>query len=146
MRKTGMLALGACLLSALVGFGQAPPAGQPPAAQPAAGPQQPGQRARMRRDWVEDRLERMSRRLNLTDEQKAKIRLILQDEAKQLRALRQDTSLSPDQQRQQAREIRTSARKQIDQILTPEQKEKRKEMWQKARKGRAPRGEQPPQQ
>jgi Spy/CpxP family protein refolding chaperone len=100
----------------------------------------------MRRDRVEDRLERMSRRLNLTDEQKAKIRPILQDEQKQMKALREDASLSPDQRRQQGREIRTSARKQIDEILTPEQKEKRKEMWQKARKGRGPRGEQPPQQ
>ena len=146
MRKTGMLALGACLLSALVGFGQAPPAGQPPAAQPAAGPQQPGQRARMRRDWVEDRLERMSRRLNLTDEQKAKIRPILQDEQKQMKALREDASVSQEQRREKARQIRNSNQRQIDEILTPEQKEKRKEMWQKARKGRRPRGEQPPQQ
>jgi len=78
----------------------------------------------------------MSENLNLTEEQKAKIRPILEDEAEQLKALRADTSLSPEQSRAKARESRSSTRSQIDQILTPEQKGKRTEMQRKARERR----------
>ena len=84
----------------------------------------------------------MSARLNLTDEQKAKVRPILEDEVKQIMALRANTSLPPADRQAKVREIRQSTRQQIDQILTPEQKARRRE---NARQRREERREGPPQ-
>ena len=109
---------------------------------PGSGMQRPQGAAR--RDRVEGRLQRMSERLNLTDEQKEKLRPILQDEFKQLKALRADNSLSQDARRAKAREIRRSTRQQIGQILTPEQKEKMKERRRNARRQRGGAAQQPP--
>ncbi len=110
--------------------------------------QQPpeGRRGRGRAPMsVDERLQRMSERLNLTDEQKEKIRPILQDQANQLKALREDTSLSPAQRREKRRKIGQATRKQIAQILTPEQKEKWREMGPGGRGRRQGRPEGPPQ-
>jgi protein CpxP len=134
MQRTRPLALSACLLGLLIGFGMLALASQQP---PQGGP--PG---RQRPMSVEERLQRMSERLNLTDEQKEKIRPLLQDEEKQLQALRADTSLSPEQRREKRRQINQATRKQIGEILTPEQKEKWRE---NARQRRQERREAPPQ-
>lgn len=92
--------------------------------QPAAAPQQ----NRMRGDSAEKRLKRMSKRLNLTDEQKEKIRPILADEEKQTSAVDADTTLTQQQRHKKMREIRMSSRSQMDAILTPEQKEQMPKM------------------
>lgn len=78
----------------------------------------------MHGDRAEQRLKRMAKRLSLTDDQKEKVRPILQDEEKQLTNLESDGNLTPQQKRKKEREIRVSSRSQIDAILTPEQKEK----------------------
>ena len=78
----------------------------------------------VRRDSAEKKLKRLSKRLNLTDEQKEKARPILQDEQKQVTALDSDSTLSTQQKHKKMRGIRTSSRSQLDAILTPEQKEK----------------------
>jgi Spy/CpxP family protein refolding chaperone len=70
----------------------------------------------------------MRKSLSLTDDQVAKIRPILQERNKQLEDLRAQSSLPQGEARAKAREIRKSARQQIDQILTPEQREKQKAM------------------
>jgi Spy/CpxP family protein refolding chaperone len=70
----------------------------------------------------------MRKSLNLTDDQVAKIRPILQERNKQLEDLRAKSSLPQGEARAKATEIRKSARQQIDQILTPEQREKQKAM------------------
>jgi Spy/CpxP family protein refolding chaperone len=75
-------------------------------------------------DPADKRLRRLSKRINLTDEQKEKIRPILQDEQKQLAGLDSDTTLTPQQKHKKMREIRMSSRSRMDPILTPEQKEK----------------------
>jgi Spy/CpxP family protein refolding chaperone len=64
----------------------------------------------------------------LTDDQKAKILPILQAQTDQLKALHDDTSLSDDEKREKFRAIMQSTRKQIGDLLTPEQKEKLKGM------------------
>ena len=73
-------------------------------------------------DSAEKRLKRMSKRLNLTDEQKGKILPILQDEEKQAASVEGDSTLSEKQKHQKMHQIRLASRSQIDPILTEEQK------------------------
>jgi periplasmic protein CpxP/Spy len=70
------------------------------------------------------RLEWLSKQLNLTDDQKAKVKPILEDEAKQMKAAREDTSLSQDQKRDKMKQIHETANSQINDILTPDQQKK----------------------
>lgn len=67
---------------------------------------------------VDDRLERMGKRLNLTDEQKAKIRPLLEEEADQIKAIVQTTHGK------------------VREILTLEQQKKQDEMVNRARESR----------
>ena len=113
--------MAACLLGGLVGIGQGMFAGQE-----AGGPPPTARRARPARGQVERELQRMSQTLNLTDDQVARIRPILQIRNKQLKDLRANSSLPQGEARAKAKEIRRSARQQIDQILTPEQRERQK--------------------
>jgi periplasmic protein CpxP/Spy len=75
-------------------------------------------------DRAEQRLKRLNKKVNLTDDQKEKVRPILQNEEKQTADLDSDTTLTPQQKHKKTREIRMASRSQIDEILTPEQKEK----------------------
>jgi Spy/CpxP family protein refolding chaperone len=75
-------------------------------------------------DRTEQKLKRLSKKLNLTDDQQEKVRPILQDAEKQLTSLESDSSLTPQQQHKKMREIRMTSKAQIGAILTPEQKEK----------------------
>jgi Spy/CpxP family protein refolding chaperone len=123
MRKIWILTVATCVLGGLLGIEHEIFAGQ------KAGGAPPGaQQARPARGRVERQLQRMRETLNLTDDQVARIRPILQDRNKQLDDLRAKSSLPQGEARAKAREIRKSARQQIDQILTPEQREKQKAM------------------
>ena len=62
--------------------------------------------------------------LNLTDEQKAKLRPILQEENQQMEAVRNDSSMNQEQKVAKANEIRQTASPKIKAILTPEQLQK----------------------
>lgn len=73
---------------------------------------------------VQARLQQLSSELNLTDDQKAQLKPILQDEVQQLKAVHDDASLSPDQKKAKATDIRQSHKSQIGSILTPEQQKK----------------------
>jgi periplasmic protein CpxP/Spy len=68
--------------------------------------------------------------LNLTDEQKAKLRPIIMDENQQMEALRNDTTMSQDQKIAKANQIRAEASPKIKAILTPEQLQKLSELQQ----------------
>jgi periplasmic protein CpxP/Spy len=131
MRKTRMFLLVASVLGACLGLGLVAFAGQG-----EQGPPPKGEHREMRRESVDERLAHMSERLNLTQEQKEKIRPILQHQVDQWKALRADTSLSEEDRHAKAREIGKSTHEQIAQILTPEQRDKMKEMMQKARERR----------
>ena len=73
---------------------------------------------------VQAKLQSLSSELNLTDEQKAQIKPIVQDEVQQIKAAHDDASLSPDQKKAKVAEIRQSHRSQLSSVLTPEQQKK----------------------
>lgn len=76
------------------------------------------------RTQVQSALQRIATELNLTDDQRAKIKPILQDEFNQLKAVGDDASLSSDQKIAKAKEIHAKAKSEIQPILTPEQQTK----------------------
>jgi Spy/CpxP family protein refolding chaperone len=77
----------------------------------------------------QDRMKSAVEELNLTDDQKAKVKPILQDEAQKLKALRQDTSLAKEDKKAKLKSIREDTNAKIKPILTADQLEK----WNKTR-------------
>ena len=67
-------------------------------------------------------------RSNLTDAQKQQFQEISQRMRKQAMAIRQDSSLSSDQKKEKMQSLRKQAHQQMFGVLTPEQKDKLKEM------------------
>ncbi len=61
-------------------------------------------------------------KLNLSAEQKNQIKKIRDDAKSQAQAVRDDTSLTPEQRREKMRQIHRDANKQIGGVLTPEQR------------------------
>jgi len=97
----------------------------------AALPQNGGQR--MRGPMTpEDQLARMTKQLQLTDDQQAKIKPILEEQHKEMMDLRQDTSMSRQDRFAKFRDIRQKSLDKIKPILTAEQQEK----WQKIQEER----------
>jgi Spy/CpxP family protein refolding chaperone len=68
--------------------------------------------------------------LNLTDEQKTKLRPIITEENQQMEALRNDNSMTQEQKIAKANQIRADASPKIKAILTPEQLQKLAELQQ----------------
>ena len=122
MSRFSML-LVAVLLAGFAAFAQDSAQTSPPTTQAPPPATTSPKRNHMHGDRAEQRLRRMTKRLRLTDDQREKIRPILQDEEKQMASLEGDSSLTPHEQRRKEREIRMSSKTQIDAILTPEQKE-----------------------
>ena len=116
MSRFGKLLIAALLFTGFSAFAQ--DSNQPASASPGAKPDH------MRGDRVEQKLKRLSKRLNLTADQKEKLRPVLQDEEQQLKSLEDDNSMTLQQKHRKTREIRMSVRSQMDAILTPEQKDK----------------------
>ena len=79
---------------------------------------------------VDEHLQTLSEKLNLTDDQKAKLKPILQDQMQQIKAVHQDSSLSPEQKRAKVKSVRESFHEQVNAVLTPEQQTKFKQMQQ----------------
>jgi periplasmic protein CpxP/Spy len=77
---------------------------------------------------AEQHLQMLSEKLNLTDDQKAKLKPILQDQMQQMKAVREDSSLSQDQKQAKIKSIHESFHDQINAVLTPEQQAKFKQM------------------
>ncbi len=72
----------------------------------------------------EYRLEMMTHRLGLSEEQQAKIKPILAEEDLQLKALRGNDSYNRDERRSRLQELNTATYDKIRPILTPEQQKK----------------------
>ncbi len=70
----------------------------------------------------------LSRRLNLTPDQTARLEPILADRDQKLSTLHSDASLAPDVKRTQMRSIRLDTQQQLSNILTPEQMQKMQSM------------------
>jgi Spy/CpxP family protein refolding chaperone len=81
----------------------------------------------------EKRLMKMERSLNLTEEQKTKIKPILDEESLKIKTIREDAALTPDQKRAKVREIHSATYDQIKPVLTAEQQKKHDEMRKSAR-------------
>lgn len=62
-------------------------------------------------------------KLNLTDEQKAKLKSLHEGVRQQIEALRNDSTLSADDKRAKIRSLRESTRQQFQAVLTPEQQQ-----------------------
>jgi Spy/CpxP family protein refolding chaperone len=77
-------------------------------------------------------LQAMAKQLNLTDEQKEKLKPILTSQLEEITALKNGPALTPPQKRAKMMEIGEKYRPQINAILTPEQQAKWKAMKQEA--------------
>jgi len=82
--------------------------------------------------------------LNLTEDQKAKLRPIIMEENQQMEALRNDTTMTQEQKIAKANQIREDASPKIKAILTPEQIQKLSELQQE--RARQQQQSQPPPQ
>ncbi len=76
---------------------------------------------------VEQRMERMSTELSLTDDQKPKVKAVLEDFGKQYAGLR---DVPQDERRAKMQSIREDEGKKLKEILTPDQWEKYQKMMQ----------------
>lgn len=103
-----------------------------------------GGRQMHRRMGPDQQLARMTKQLHLTEDQQAKIKPILEDQHKQMMALRQDTSMSREDRFAKFREIRKQTFEKMNPILTPDQQKQLKEMQQMRRERRSHREWNPP--
>ena len=76
----------------------------------------------------------LAEKLNLTDAQKQQFRQINQSTRKQVMALRQDSSLTDEQKKEKMQAVRKQAHQEMFGVLTPEQKEKLKQMREEHKK------------
>jgi protein CpxP len=76
----------------------------------------------------------LAEKLGLSDAQKAQFQQIGRDMRKQGMAIRQDSSLTEDQKKEKMQEVRKQSHKQMFSVLTPEQKEKLKQMREEHKK------------
>lgn len=99
------------------------------AGQTNAAPQTPPQgHEAMAAASPEAHLQMLSEKLNLTEDQKTKLKPILQDQAQQLKTVNDDSSLTPEQKTAKKKAIHEITHDQINAVLTPEQQEKFKMM------------------
>ena len=83
---------------------------------------------------ADERLQRMTKQLSLTEAQQQQIKPILENEAKQMQTLREDSSLSQDDRRTKMMQIRQESSTQIKPILNADQQKQYEEMM--SRQGR----------
>jgi periplasmic protein CpxP/Spy len=110
------------------------PSSTPPAGAPPAGQRPSGMRGG-------SNLDQLAQQLNLTNDQKAKVKPILEARDQKMRDLRGDTTMSQEDRRIKMQAIRQDVTTQLKAVLTPEQFDK----WQKSSPmGRGPRNSPPP--
>jgi Spy/CpxP family protein refolding chaperone len=78
----------------------------------------------------ESHLKMLTEKLNLTADQQAKLKPILEDQSKQMKALHDDTSLAPADKQAKMKELHESSTEKINAVLTPDQQAKWKQMRQ----------------
>lgn len=82
-------------------------------------------------------IDQIAKDLNLTDDQKTQFKAAFKDQQTKMKALRSDTSVSKEDRKAKAREIREATQTKIKEILTPEQFKKFREEIQHHRKANA---------
>src|SRR4029077_12926805 len=75
-------------------------------------------------------LKMLTEKLDLTEDQQAKLKPILEDQAKQMKALHDDTSLAAADKHAKMKELHDSSVEKLNAILTPDQQAKWKQMRQ----------------
>ena len=80
------------------------------------------------KERIRERLQEVAKELNLTDEQKEKLKPIVQAEWEKVRELRADTSLSREQKIEKLKALKEELAPKVKEILTPEQLAKWKEI------------------
>jgi Spy/CpxP family protein refolding chaperone len=110
----GIAIAGSCMLAQAQGPGVAPP---PP----------PGAPPRRSLEALSE-LRMLTQQLNLTPDQREKLRPIVTEEGEQLHVVRIDERMTPDQKRAKVFEIREAFNPKIAAELTPEQQEKWKKL------------------
>ncbi len=78
----------------------------------------------------ESRLKMLTEKLDLTADQQAKLKPVLEDESTQMKTLHDDTSLAPEDKRAKMKEVHESSTEKINAVLTPDQQSKWKQMKQ----------------
>ena len=73
---------------------------------------------------VDERVQHMTKMLNLSNDQQTKVKSILQDEHKQIASLRQDTSLTQEDRHAKFQQIHGATAQKIRDVLNDEQKTK----------------------
>ena len=77
------------------------------------------------------RVQKLSKKLNLSSDQQAKVQGILENQQQQMQSLRQDTSLSKEDKRAKVADLRQSTSSQIRALLNGDQQKKFDEMEKK---------------
>jgi len=81
-------------------------------------------------------MEKVAQALDLTDEQKADIKSIVEQRRAKMAALRENKSIPPEQKMAQAKEILQASMQQIKGILTPEQQQKLEQIIERVKERR----------
>jgi periplasmic protein CpxP/Spy len=84
---------------------------------------------------VEQQMERMTEALTLTDEQKPKVKAVLEESTKKRQAIMSDSSIERSQMREKMQPIMEEQNKKMKEILTADQFKKYEDMRQNAKKG-----------
>ena len=111
----GLLSLG---LSAGSAFAQDTQDAPPPSSGQQPGP---GMGRGMGRRPMDDQIKHLSKKLNLSDDQQAKLKPILEDQRKQMEAIHNDSSLSREDRFGKMQALRQSSDAQIKGVLNEEQ-------------------------
>jgi protein CpxP len=112
--RMAILAIGATALSALPAMAQDTSAPPPPPGQ--AGPRHGGMRG--------NQVDFLTKKLNLTPDQATQVKAIDEDTWKQMKALREDTSVAQDDKRTKMMDIHKASQGKIRALLTPDQQTK----------------------
>jgi Spy/CpxP family protein refolding chaperone len=113
--KLSTLFVLAALVSAPFALATDPAPAAPPAPDAGARPHP------MMRHMMQRRLEFLTEKLNLTEDQRTKIKAIWKQSAGQVKALRDEASLAREDLRAKADAMRKANRDQVRAVLTPEQ-------------------------
>ena len=127
--STLVLIAASALASAFAQQTQAPPDSQAPPPQAAGESHGHGR-------IPDAQLKALTRRLNLSAEQQAQLRPILEDRATQMQAIRNDSNLSRTDRRSKLKDLREESTQKLEAVLTAEQKQTYEAMQQKSKEHR----------
>lgn len=106
----------------------------PANSQAAPAPQAAGKEMGMHHDGLEAAVQS----LNLTDDQKAKVKDIFADAKTKRQALSSDTSLTEDQKKAKMKELHTGVMAKLNEVLTPDQQTELKSKMEAAKSAKMP--------